>query len=118
MSVVQLQGWGRWEAGSSQAQLFIARAPWGSSSQGQGAESSLPLLAGGQCGPSPLPQQTALSVTSGASSLQVGLPASLQLTQEGGSEDSRKCLLYPGVSQLVLEPWLDQKWQLCHHSRA
>lgn len=59
-----------------------------------------------------------LSVTSGASSLHVGLPASLQLTQNGDSEHSRMCLPHPGFSQLVLELWLDQKWQLCHHSRA
>lgn len=28
------------------------------------------------------------------------------------------CPPHPGVSQLVLGPWLDQKWQLCHHSRT
>lgn len=39
-----LLGWGRWEASLSLAQPFVARAPCSSSSQGQGAVSSPPVL--------------------------------------------------------------------------
>lgn len=116
MSVVvrlQLQAWGGWEASSSQSQRIVPRAPCSSSSQGNGVELSLLALAGGRwlegAAGGRLSQQTAFCYCWGP-------PASLQLTPEEDSEHSRTCLPHPEVSQVVLELWLDQKWQLCLHS--